>query len=244
MESSKLEGEELVAAHKDAARKLLILSIAFPIAVVVIIVGHLWAIANQVESLDTAKVATITAERLGAIWPDVESHMTDVAKQVEPALAKAFDTEVAAMAPLLEKRLQTDVDATLDTAERDFSSAVETALAQMESNQRNVLLTEVPSLETDRAAQEHVLASSRAAIVSWSEDRFHGALEDHVEAMASIRETLRKGYSTKSGVAADPQDALLAWLELLNEHVGGDAIVASLDGSDVDPKAAKPRGKN
>jgi hypothetical protein len=244
MESSKLEGEALVAAHKDAARKLLILSIAFPIAVVVIIVGHLWAITNQVENLDTAKVATLTAERIGAIWPDVESHMSDVAKQVEPALGKALETEVAAMAPLLEKRLQTDVDATLDTAEKDFSGAVEAALGQMESNQRSVLLAEVPALEADPVAQQHVLASTRGVIASWSQERFHTALEDHVEAMGSIRETLRKGYATTDDVAAEPQDALLAWLELLNEHVGGDAIVASLDGTSGDEKSAKARGKN
>lgn len=242
MESNKLEGEALVAAHKEAARKLLLLSIAFPVAVIVIIVGHLWAIKNQITNLDPGKVATVTAERLGAVWPDIESHLTYVTQKVEPALGKALETEVAAMAPVLEKRLQTDVDKTLKTAERDFSHAVEMAISQMETNQRNVLLAKAPVLETDRAAQEHVLGASRNAIATWSNDRFHTAIDDHVEAMASIRNTLRKGYTSDSDVPADPQDAMLVWLELLNESVGGEAVVAALDGKDL-PNKPKANGR-
>jgi hypothetical protein len=223
-----LEGDALIAAHKAVQRRLRILGIVFPLVVIAIVGGYLYAIVNQVKNADTEAIAAASAEKLGRIWPEVEQHLGDVAKAVEPALGDAVEREGAAMVPIIEQRLTTDVERMVATTEESFAESVEQAIMLLDAQQRATLVAELPEL-ADIAAQERVLGSARLTLAEWAHERFHTALEDHVAAIGSIRKTLTKSYTKPEDKPVEPTDALVLWLELMNEQIGGSDVLALVD---------------
>ena len=100
--------------------------------------------------------------------------------------------------------------------------------AELDDQQRATLVAQLPEL-ADMAAQERVLGSARITLAEWAHDRFHTALEDHVAAIGSIRKTLTKSYTKAEDKPVDPTDAVVLWLELMNEQIGGADALALVD---------------
>jgi hypothetical protein len=98
----------------------------------------------------------------------------------------------------------------------------------------------MPEIANDIAAQDLILGASREGLASWSSSRFESTLESHVDAISDIRETLKRSYTAGEGKSANPEDALVVWLELLNERIGGESLLAVADKHDATPSA--PRG--
>jgi hypothetical protein len=241
MESTKLEGEALIAAHRETVRKLTIAGIVFPLLVIAIITVQLMGVVSRVENADVAAIANTSAQRLSSVWPEVEAELAKVAAAVEPALGDAIKQEASSMAPQLEQRLETDVTRLTESAQEDFRMAVDGAIAELDAQQRAALLAELPELADNRAAQDQVLAVSRERLALWSAARFDSTLEDHVEAIGAIRKTLAKSYTAPDTISAEPEDALVVWLELLNERIGGEELLAVAEKHDDPP--SKKRGK-
>ena len=77
------DGAALIAEHKEVTRKLRMLSIAFPIVLMVVIVWNLTALANTVEEVDTNAVASELADRANTLKPMVEQELASVATAVK-----------------------------------------------------------------------------------------------------------------------------------------------------------------
>jgi hypothetical protein len=60
--------------------------------------------------------------------------------------------------------------------------------------------------------------------------------------MERLHRTLEGSYTKADGVSADPEDALMALLNLMNEHVGGGGeILAAVESKKPKAPAAKSR---
>ena len=220
MAQTNLTGAALVAAHKEIVRRMRFITIAFPLVLITIVIANLTAIGRQFRNVDTKTIGDNLSQSAGALLPEMEGYLADVANQALPALTTALQAESAAMAPVVEEKLQQDMQQLMTTAQADFRAHADEALGDLRESQRESLITAFPALANDRISQDRILTASHDAMVRWATDRFNATVKEHMGALDEIRKTLEKSYTTPKGQAAAPEDALMAWLELLNERVG------------------------
>lgn len=230
MNATSPVGEALVAAHKRATRNLRILSIVFPIVFIAVLGINLLSIVDQVRSVDMAAIGSQLSDRVNALLPDIETSLGDVADAVEPALFKALETEALGMAPQIEKRLQTDVDTTMVTAKDELGNAARRSMADGAEAQRALVIAAYPQLAADVTAQDAVLTATSEAMADWQVRQLDATVVEHLNAMEQLHRTLQTSYRKPSGDSADAEDALMTWLNLLNEHVGGEEPILTTDG--------------
>lgn len=223
MEQTNLTGAALVAAHKEIVRKSRMLTFAFPLVLILIVVANLTAIGNQFKNIDTQAVSDDLAQRSGVLLPEIEGYLSDVANAALPALTTALEQESAAMAPIVQEKLQMDMESLMTAARADFTTRAEEALRESQERQRAALISAFPAIANDQVAQDQILTAAHEATVKWATDRFNKAVNDNLAAIEGIRTTLEKSYKAPEGQIAAPEDALMAWLELLNERVGARA---------------------
>lgn len=235
-------GTALVEAHQRATRNLRIVSIVFPVAFATLIVWNLAAIAGLFRDIDGPAVGTELSNRMNALMPDIDRELGDLAGAVQPALFGALETEAAAIAPQIEGRLQADVEHTMAKAKSGLQASVERALGAQREAQRAKLLERFPELASDAAAQDAVLDAAREAAREWSAAQLDALVAEHLTAMERLHRTLEASYTKPAGASADPEDALMALLNLMNEHLGGgDDVLAVSDSKPA--KRAPGKGK-
>lgn len=237
MTTSNLTGDALVAAHKSATRNLRIVSIAFPIVFIAVIYVNLMSLVDQVRSVDMAAVGSHLSDRVNALMPDIETSLGDVADAVEPALFKSLETEALSMAPQIEKRLQTDVDATMANAKNELGNVARRTMDGKAEAHRAALVAAFPALQSDVAAQDRVLSAAAEAMVDWETRQLDATVAEHLVAMEQLHTTLQTSYKKADGAPIDAEDTLMTWLNLMNEHVGGEEAILA---SDTETKAKKP----
>ena len=145
------------------------------------------------------------------------------------------------LAPKLEAKLKSDVEDLKVRIERDFQVELEKSLDEIERRQRQILIDQIPSLKGDRTAQDQVLHAVRVSLTRWLINQLNTTLHEHMVAMDDIFRTLQKSYTAPAGERVNPEDALLVWLDLMNEQVGGAETIL---GPEIKPavkkKASKP----
>jgi hypothetical protein len=238
-------GDALVAAHKKAIRNLRLIGIAFPILFIGLIGWNLMSIADLVKNIDGAAVGTQLSNHVNALMPDIDAHLGDVADAVQPALFSALETEAMDASPQIESRLRTDIDHSMSLAKDTLERSVGSDLVARDAAMRAQLVAAFPELASDQAAQDLVLASARGAAGEWSKAQLDALVGEHIVAMDKLRKTLESSYSKKNDQPVDAEDALMALLDLMNEHIGGsDEILATADSKSKKPSpAARAAGK-
>jgi hypothetical protein len=238
-------GDALVAAHKKAIRNLRLIGIAFPILFIGLIGWNLMSIADLVKNIDGAAVGTQLSNHVNALMPDIDAHLGDVADAVQPALFSALETEAMDASPQIESRLRTDIDHSMSLAKDTLERSVGNDLVARDAAMRAQLVAAFPELASDQAAQDVVLASARGAAGEWSKAQLDALVGEHIVAMDKLRKTLESSYSKKNDQPVDAEDALMALLDLMNEHIGGsDEILATADSKSKKPSpAARAAGK-
>ena len=236
MGNGELTGEALVEAHKEMARKMRVVTIAFPLILIFIIVAYLMAIVNQIKSVDIGAVGSAFSTKASALWPEIDDQLVGVAAEAQPVLAKALEEVASDMGPQIEQRLQSDMEQMMANVERDFRVSVQDSLDGIRERQREVLIRHVPEIAHNQTKQNKILDAMQDAIVKWAVRQLNTRFDDHLAALEDIRGTLEKSYMHPEDVPADPEDALSIWLDLMNEQVGGEA-------SDLVPEEKKKRGK-
>src|SRR5438477_680774 len=160
LEQSNLTGEALVAAHKNAIRKLRILSIAFPIVFISLILTFLAGFVGQIRNVDRAGVGAGLSHRVNSLMPDLNQSMGEIADSVQPAMTKAIQAESLALAPEIQKRLQADGDRTIDAARHDLERTAGKSMQFGADAQRALLIKQFPNLANSPEAQDKVLAAA------------------------------------------------------------------------------------
>jgi hypothetical protein len=235
--ATNLTGEALVEAHKSATRKLRIISILFPIVFIGFLLFNLKGVVDQIADIDSAEVGSQLADRVNALMPDIQHSLGDLAETAKPALSAAMETEALEMAPQIERRLQSDVDVVMKNAKSDLAVAARASMATGAATQRALIVKEFPQLAGDTAAQDKLLASASEALVQWEQRQLDATVTEHLVAMEQLHKTLQTSYSKSANEEADPEDALMTWLNLLNQHVGGEDHILT---GDTKTAAAKP----
>lgn len=225
MDDGSTGGADLIEAHKAVKKRLRLLRIIFPLIIILIVVLNIYALVNQVQSLDAEEVAAGLEAEAHKLWPRLEDDLALVAKTLRPVLQAEITKQSAAMGPKLERRLKADVEKTKVTVEKDFHKAVERALDEIERRQRNVLVEHIPQLKDDKKAQDRVLEAVRVAVTKWMMKQLTTTLHEHMVAMDDMFKTLQKSYTAPLGAKVGAEDALLVWLDLMNEQVGGDNTI-------------------
>lgn len=245
MEDSAGTGADLVDAHRSAKSRMRMLRITFPLIIIIIVVWNVYALAKQVEDIDTEAVASHMEGQFHKLWPRIEEDLTMIAKDIEPVLEAEINKQSAKMASKIDARLQSDVEALKKQVEKDFTIEVERALDEVERRQRQVLVDHIPELKGDAKAQDKVLAAVRVALLKWSMKQLTSTLHEHMVAMENIRRTLQKSYTAPAGAKVDAEDAIVLWLDLMNESVGGDnTILAPRPPVEVKKSKASPAHKS
>jgi len=220
-------GAGLIEAHKALKKRMKLLRIVFPLVIILIVVLNVYGLVQQVNDLDTEALAASFESEAHKIWPRLEDDLSLVAMHLEPVLAKEIQKQSEALAPKLKAKLKSDVEAMKVTIERDFQKALEKSLDEIERRQRQVLVDQIPSLKDDRKAQDQVLNSVRVSLTKWLIGQLNTTLHQHMLAMDDIFRTLQKSYTAPAGERVAPEDALLVWLDLMNEQIGrADTILA------------------
>jgi hypothetical protein len=243
-----LSGEALITAHKVAKRRLRLLRMVFPLVVILVVVLNFYGVIGQVKDVDTDVLITELERQADRLWPHVEDHLAEVAAEVQPILAAALAEQSAIMGPRIERRVAASAEAFKVNVEKDFIKAVEKSLEEIDRRQRQVLMDEIPALEGDRAAQDTIMAALREALVKWAMHELTTTFHQHMVALEKIRKTLQSSYMAPAGAKANPEDALLLWLDLMNEKIGGEGTILGDEISDDDDtsgakKRRRKRGK-
>jgi hypothetical protein len=236
-DAATLTGDALVAAHRDVTRKLRLLSIAFPLVFIAVLLMSLTGIVNTVKNVDTEAVAAELSNQAHILWPEIQRELEDVADEALPAVKAAIESESASMAPVLEQRFSEEFDQMRTAAERQFRGIVDGSLAEIRERQIRILEQEYPELAADRMARDKVLAASQIALEQWALAEFETAIDEHLVAIESIHRTLQANYRAPEESAAAPEDALMTWLELLNQRLGGASLLDQADATE------RPKGK-
>ena len=240
MDIQSLSGDALVAAHRDVTRKLRIVSLVFPVLFIGLMGFNLKAIAEQIQGIDGEAVGRHLSDRMNSLMPDITMYLEELADEAQPALVSALEKETSALAPVIEKQMQSDVELGMQAAKSSLRVGVDKALQTQADAQRQQLLAAFPELASDAAGQDAVLEAVRAATRDWSTRQLDATVAEHVNAMDGLRKTLEGKYAKDASGSADPEDALMTWLNLMNEHVGGDEDILGADGKTT---AKRPAGK-
>lgn len=231
----------LIEAHKEAKKRARMLRIIFPLLIILIVVFNVYAMAQQVENLDTEALATETESRFHKLWPRLEEDLALVASDLEPVLKKELERQAAKLGPKLDRRLEKDVEVLKAQVDKDFRTELIRALEEIEQRQRNVLIEHIPELKNDKKGQDRVLEQVRVSLTKWCMKQLNTTLHEHVVALEQIRRTLQRGYVAAPGAKADAEEALSIWLELMNDAVGGDDTILAPPPPD---KGKKPKKSN
>lgn len=233
MDPLNLHGQELIEAHRRAKQRMGWLRVGMPVVIILLITFNLWSLVDQVRSVDTGALATELELQATELWPRVEEHLADVALEVQPILIDALETQSAKMAPELDRRMEKQIEEMKVRVEADFKRAVEASLEEIERRQRAALVEEIPALKGDREAQDRVMEAVRQALVQWAMRELTTTFAEHMAALDQIRKTLQVDYMAPAGAKADPQEALLIWLDLMNQKVGGDSAILGTGPEDI-----------
>src|SRR4051812_2580031 len=203
------------------------------------------SIADLVKNIDGAAVGTQLSNHVTALMPDIDAHLGDVADAVQPALLSSLETEAMDASPQIESRLRADIDHSMALAKNTLERSVGNDLIAHNASMRASLVAAFPELASDQAAQDAVLASVRGPAGEWSKAQLDALVGEHIAAMDKLRKTLESSYSKKDDKPADAEDALMALLDLMNEHIGGsDEILATADSKSNKPsRAARAAGQ-
>lgn len=238
MSGTNLTGAALVEAHRSATRKLRIISILFPIVFIAVLLWNLKAIADQVTNIDSARVGAVLAERANSLMPDVQNGLDDLASTAQPVLSAALETEAMGMAPRIEQRLRSDVDTAMANAKNDVAVAAKRTTTEQNAAMRALIAKELPELASDTAAQDALIAATTTALSQWQQRQLDATVSEYMIAMEQLHTTLQSSYS-KGAAKADPEEALMTWLNLMNEHMGGEQpILGNEKKSNAKPAAA------
>jgi len=244
MAEAQEEGVDLIEAHKTLKKRTKLLRIVFPLVIVLIVVLNVMGLVSQVKEMDTEALAASFESEAHKVWPRIEDDLALVAKHLQPVLAKEIQTQSEALAPRLEAKLKSDVEALKVRVERDFQVELEKSLDEIERRQRQILIDQIPSLKGDRKAQDQVLRAVRVSLTRWLINQLNTTLHEHMVAMDDIFRTLQKSYTAPAGERVAPEDALLVWLDLMNEQVGGADIILGPEIKDPETKKRrKPSAK-
>jgi hypothetical protein len=216
---------DLIEAHKALKKRTKLLRIVFPLVIVLIVVLNVMGLVGQVKDLDTEALASSFESEAHKVWPRIEDDLALVAQHLQPVLAKEIQTQSEALAPRLEAKLKSDVEKLKVRVERDFLVELEKSLDEIERRQRHILIDQIPSLKGDRKAQDQVLHAVRVSLTRWLISQLNTTLHQHMVAMDDIFRTLQKSYTAPAGERVAPEDALLVWLDLMNEQIGGTDII-------------------
>lgn len=201
------------------------LRMLFPTIIIIVVVWNVYALVRQVQDIDTEAVANHMEAQFHKLWPRIEEDLAMIAKDLEPVLEAEISKQAAQMGPKLDARLESDVEALKKKVEKDFQTEVEKALEEIERRQRQVLVDHIPDLKGDKKAQDRVLEAVRVSLLKWSMKQLTSTLHEHMIAMESIRRTLQRSYTAPAGTKVDAEEAVVLWLDLMNESVGGDNTI-------------------
>ena len=237
-------GVDLIEVHKSLKKRTKLLRIVFPLVIVLIVVLNVMGLVDQVKQLDTEALASSFESEAHKVWPRIEDDLALVAEHLQPVLAKEIQIQSEALAPKLEAKLKSDVEKLKVRIERDFLVELEKSLDEIERRQRQVLIDQIPKLKGDRKAQDQVLHAVRVSLTRWLINQLNTTLHEHMVAMDDIFRTLQKSYTAPAGERASPEDALMVWLDLMNEQIGGvDVILGPEKKSPTKKNAPKPSAK-
>ena len=240
MEHGEPESAALIAAHQAAKKRLRAVRIVFPLLVISLVVFNVYALAQQVKSVDPNDIAAGLESEFHKLWPRIEEDLTLVASNLEPVLSEELEKQAAALGPKLDKRLERDVEELKRQVEADFMIELERALDEIERRQRSAIVEHIPEFKGNRKAQDRVLEQVRVSLTKWCMKQLTSTLHEHMLAMEQIRKTLQRSYIAKAGAKVDMEETVSIWLELMNESVGGDdTILAPRDDMKPTPKRRK-----
>jgi hypothetical protein len=232
----------LIARHQAAKKRLMLLRILFPLAILTIVIGYIFSIVNQVQNVDMSVFIAELEAKANVLLPRVQEHMEAVANNLRPVLEEELKRQSRVIGPKLDRLLDKETKALKIKLEEDFERELISAVEEIEERQRRILVTHIPELKGDAKAQDRVLETMRVSLLKWCMRQLTHTFHHHMLAMDKIRHTLQKSYLVKNEEGTvQPQEMLMIWLELMNENLGGDDTILAGKGLDSDPE--KPASK-
>ncbi len=221
---SDAEQTLLVEEHQRIQRRLRFLRFAIPGVAALIVVGNLWSMASEVQELDTDALATQIEARSNHLMPRVEEHFNELARALQPVFAAEMDKQAATLAPRVDAALTRQMTLLQQNVEARFTKQLDAAWAASQGRQRNMLVAAIPDLAGNHAAQDRIMQSMKDSLMRFSMKQLAANFHEHVVAMEGIRKTLQRSYAG-AGADAQADDALMIWIELMHETVGGDDTI-------------------
>ena len=243
MEGTPTGDASLIARHRAAKKRMMLLRILFPLCILTIVIGYIVSIIGQIQDIDTSKFTAELEAKANVLMPRIQDHLGTVAQNLRPVLEQELDRQSRIMGPKLDRLLDSETKKLKIKLEQDFEKDLIVAVDEVEQRQRNVLVKHIPELKDDYKAQDRVLESMRASLLKWCMRQLTHTFHHHMLAMDRIRETLQQNYiaDKNGGKRVQPDDVLMIWLELMNENIGGDETILGGDGPEVGTKASEKR---
>jgi len=241
MDGTPTGDASLIARHQAAKKRLLLLRILFPLAILTIVIGYIFSIVGQVQDMDTGKFTAELEAKANVLLPRIQEHLGAVANNLQPVLQSELDRQSRIMGPKLDRLMESETKKLKIKLEKDFETDLIAAVEEIEDRQRGVLVQYIPELKDDNKAQDRVLESIRASLLKWCMRQLTHTFHHHMLAMDKIRQTLQQSYVADKDAAkrVQPEEVLMIWLELMNENIGGDETILGGAGPEDGAKKKK-----
>lgn len=245
-----MDDQAVIDRHQASKKRLKVVRVVGPLVMVLVVVIGIWSIVALFTNMDVDQLTRDLQSEAERVMPRVQENLMAAAQRVTPLVREEFAKAQKEMEPVVAKRFKAETDRLESNLKETLEVRLKEGLAKGQERRREALLKHFPELIGDVNAQNDVLQAGSDGASEWAMGQFTTSLNGHIGAMTKIRDTLNNGFGLgKPGSGQEPQDAMVAWLELFSDSVAGDDNVIADDGSgrpvdaDGEKGSKKPAGK-
>ena len=214
----------LVERHIASKKRLKLVRLVGPLAIVVAVVFGIMSIADLVTSLDVEQLTASLSTEAERVMPSVRDRLTSSANDLKPTLQSQFGEAHRGLVVEIGKELQKQTEDLKDTLENSYTTRVAEGLATARERNRQELIEHFPSLRDRPDLQERVLNAADQGAQHWAKDMLAENMNQHLVALNEMRETLVTGFGTQDGEGGHPganaEQAMMMYLELMADKMG------------------------
>ena len=236
-------GTALVEQHIASKKRMKLVRIVGPLAMVLVSVMQIWSIVNMFRDLDTDKLTTTMQTEAERVMPRIQTNILQSAERLRPAVMDAFAQYQTVLGPRLGEVFDKEVGELKGTLNDELKQGLADGLGKAQDRQRGEIVKNFPELKEDTEAQTAILDAAKAGAEEWAMGQFTTSLNGHIAAMEDIRNTLNSKFGAGAeGGKEEPQQVMMTYLELMAETMGGDEnIIANEEdvAKDIEEEAGK-----
>lgn len=210
-----MSDDAVIAELRNARKTNSRIATAFALGIPLLIVGYVWNMVSIARNLDENElVARLEQKVTTAIWPALSRELDRLATQVGPKLLESFGDALVQQGETIAQSLDRELS-TLQTNLEKKPIEAQLALGEALSAKLTTLVAnDFP--EVDETTRKALAADAAHRLSSWTSQRMTAAVEEHVNVLTQIKQTLDNVKMPAGSGDQNLEDVLWLLLEVVN----------------------------